>query len=59
LESTALQTEKNLGSNLGLLQEAEGETDHLPEATSNRLLGEVVSLRFREWGGSTVLYKSV
>jgi hypothetical protein len=32
-------TDENLGSNLGLPQEAEGETNHLPETTSNRLLG--------------------
>jgi hypothetical protein len=29
--SIVCQTGKNLGSNAGLLQEVEGETDHLPE----------------------------
>jgi hypothetical protein len=54
--STTHQTGKNLGSNSGLLQEAEGETDHLPmRHTSNCLFcGENVSPRFREWDGSTV-----
>jgi hypothetical protein len=37
--STACQTGKYPGSNSGLFQEAEGETDHHPEITSNRLLG--------------------
>jgi hypothetical protein len=38
LGSTTCQTGKNLDSNVGLPQEAEGETDHLPETTSNCLL---------------------
>jgi hypothetical protein len=33
------QTGKNLGSNSGLPQEAEGETDHLPEPATNHILG--------------------
>jgi hypothetical protein len=37
--STTHQSAKNPGSNLGLPQEAEGETDHLPETASNHLLG--------------------
>jgi hypothetical protein len=38
--STVCQTGKNLGSNSGLPQEAEGETDQLPERhSSNCLLG--------------------
>jgi hypothetical protein len=36
---TACQIGKNSGSNSGLPQEAEGETDHLPETASNSLLG--------------------
>jgi hypothetical protein len=37
--NTAHQTGKNPGSNSGLPQEAEGETDHLPvRHPSNRLL---------------------
>jgi hypothetical protein len=51
--NTAYQTGKNLGSNSGLPQEAEGETDHLPENASNH--SETMSFRFREWGGSTEL----
>jgi hypothetical protein len=39
LRSTTLSTGKNLGLNSGLLQEAEGESDHLPETASNCLLG--------------------
>jgi hypothetical protein len=38
-ETTAHQTDKKPGSNSDLPQEAEGETDHLPETASNRLLG--------------------
>jgi hypothetical protein len=38
LRSTALHTGKNLGSSSGLPQEAERETDHLPETASNYLL---------------------
>jgi hypothetical protein len=37
--STACQTGKIPGSNSGLAQEAGGEIDHFPEATSNCLLG--------------------
>jgi hypothetical protein len=37
--NTALCTGKNPGSNSGLPQKAEGESDHLPETTSNCLLG--------------------
>jgi hypothetical protein len=36
---TTHRTGKKPGSNSGLPQEAEGETDHLPETVSNRLLG--------------------
>jgi hypothetical protein len=58
--STAHQTGKNPGSYSGLPQEAEGETDHLPESVSNCLFwGEAMSLRFGEQGGSTVLGESV
>jgi hypothetical protein len=58
--STTHQTGKNPDSNSGLPQEAEGETDHLPETASNQLFwGETISLRFREWGGSIVLCKNV
>jgi hypothetical protein len=39
LENITHQTGKNPGSNSDLPQEAEGETDHLPETTSNFLLG--------------------
>jgi hypothetical protein len=37
--NTTHQTGKNPGSNSGLPQEAEGETDHLPETTSNHIFG--------------------
>jgi hypothetical protein len=55
--STTHQTGKNLGSNSGLPQEAEGELDHLTMGhPSNHLFGsETMSLRFREQYGSTVL----
>jgi hypothetical protein len=39
LGSTGLHTGKNLGLNSGLLQEAGGESDHLPETSSNCLMG--------------------
>jgi hypothetical protein len=58
--STIHQIGKNPGSNSGLPQEAEGETDHLSETTSNILFwGETVSFRFKDHGGSTVLCKSI
>jgi hypothetical protein len=37
--STTHQIGKNLSSNSGLPQEAEGETDHLPETASNHIFG--------------------
>jgi hypothetical protein len=39
LGSTAHQIGNNLGSNSDLPQEAEGETDHLPETNSNYRMG--------------------
>jgi hypothetical protein len=59
LRSTDLHTGKSLGSNSGLPQEAEGETDHLPETLVTACWGEALSLRFREQGGSTVPCESV
>jgi hypothetical protein len=48
--STAHQIGKNLGSNSGLPQVAEGDTDHLPMRHPSNCLfwGETMSLRFRE-----------
>jgi hypothetical protein len=58
--TTAHQTGKNTGLNLSLLQEAEGEIDHLQETASNHLFwSETMFLRLREQGGSTVLCESV
>jgi hypothetical protein len=59
--STAHQTGKNPGSNSGLPQDAEGELDHLPmgHLSNCHFGGETVSLRFREWYGSTVLCESM
>jgi hypothetical protein len=37
--SATCQTGKNPGSNSGLPQKAEGETDHLPETATNHLSG--------------------
>jgi hypothetical protein len=54
LGSTAHQIGKNPGLNSGLPQEAEGETDHLPETLVTACWGETVSLRFREQGGRIV-----
>jgi hypothetical protein len=39
LRNTALRAGKKPGLNSDLLQEAEGESDHLPETISNCLLG--------------------
>jgi hypothetical protein len=49
---------KNLGSNSGMPQKAEGESDQLP-VRHIAFWGKTVSLRFREWGRSTVLCGSV
>jgi hypothetical protein len=59
--STTHWTGNNSGSNSGLPQEAEGESDHLPMRQPSNCIfgGEIMSLRFRERGESTVLYKSV
>jgi hypothetical protein len=59
--STTHQTGKNPGSNSGLPQEAEEETDHLSmRHPSNHLLaGEALSFSFRAQDGSTVLYESM
>jgi hypothetical protein len=53
------QTGKNLGSNSGLPQESEGDSDQLSKGTlvSTFFGGETV--RFRLQGGSTVLHESV
>jgi hypothetical protein len=54
------QTGKNLGSNSGLPQKAEGSLINSQKALSNALfVGETMSLRLREQGRSTVLSESV
>jgi hypothetical protein len=54
------QTGKNLGSNSGHLRRQKGRliTSQRPLVTTSNH-SETVSLRFREWGGSTVLCESI
>jgi hypothetical protein len=58
LGSTAHQIGKNLGSNLDLPQEAAGETDHLPDTTSNCLLGWTLISQV-QWLGQVLCYAKV